>query len=158
MLIPNTQAINKVAGLVQLTAANMAIPNLQIGDVFQVRRRFTTAEINAGAQLLAPIFGYKYRVLECTQIAIGGAASGATAVRLTATQSGATVAIVTTAVAALTQSTPVDLGAANAVVLADGLSFVSNDSNTGLNVDKTGGSLATSTAIDYIVLFAMDEG
>lgn len=158
MSITNVQADDKVAGLIALAMANAAVPTA-IGRCFTVRRRFTLAEINATvATVFVPgILGYRYRVVELAQIAIGGAAGGATAVRMVAVQAAASVAIVTTAIAALTQSTIVDMGVANAVVLADGASNALCDTNTGFAVDKTGASLTTCTAVDYILTFAVEE-
>lgn len=117
------------------------------------RRRFTVAEINAGATLLPAIFGFHYRIHDMVMIAIGGATSGATDIRILATQAGAAIAALIVAVAALTQSSVVRAGAANATVLADGASFNDLDSNTAVTVGKTGGSAATSTNIDVMVIF-----
>jgi hypothetical protein len=126
---------------------------------FQVRTRFTVAEVNAGATVLPailPNFG-KYRLIDIALIAIGGAASGATDVRILGTQAGASVALLIAAVAGLTQNTLLRAGAANATILAGGLSFVANDANTAITVGKTGGSLATSTHIDVLLEYAIER-
>ena len=125
-------------------------------SVKNFRRRCTTAEINAGVEFLPAVPGFKYRVVDVTMIAIGGNAATATAVTLNATQSASGVALITAAVAALTRSAIVKPNSANVTVLADGASNVLNDVNTNLNVGKTGGSLATATAVDVIVDYILE--
>lgn len=126
-------------------------------QVFQVRTRFTVAEVNAGATLLPAIPGKRYRILDMALIAIGGAVTGATDVRLLATQAAASVALLIAAVAALTQNTLLRAGAANATILAGGLSFVDNDNNTAVTIGKTGGSAATATHVDALVTYVLDN-
>lgn len=120
------------------------------------RRRCTTAEINAGVTLLAAIAGLKYRLIDCTLIAVGGAAATATAVTILGTQSAGSATLISAAVAALTQSTVVKPNTANVTVLADGASFIQNDANTAITAGKTGASLATATAIDVIITYAIE--
>ena len=124
---------------------------------FQHRERVTVANINAGYTILPAILNYKYRIADMAMIAIGGAASGATDVRILGTQSAASAALLITAIAALTQNTLVRAGAANATILAGGLSFVECDNNTAITVGKTGGSLATSTHVDFIITYALEK-
>lgn len=127
------------------------------GDVQHVRRRCTVAEINAGVTLLAAVPGFKYRLVDYTIIAIGGAASGATDVRLLGTRSAGSVALTAIAVAALTQSTVNKPNSANNTLLADGASFTQLDANTAVTVGKTGGTLATSTHVDVLVSYVLEE-
>jgi hypothetical protein len=126
------------------------------GDVQTIRTRFTAAQINAGATLLAAVPGYAYRMIDAQMIAIGGAASGATDVRILGTRAAGSVALLTVAVAALTQSAVVRAGAANADVLADGASHTPLDVNTAVTVGKTGGSLATATHVDVIFNYVLE--
>jgi predicted RecA/RadA family phage recombinase len=84
------------------------------GELVQtLRTRVTLAQLNAGLTLLPAVTGYKYRLIDCTLIAIGGAATAATAVRITGVQAASTVALISAAVAALTQSTVVKPNTAN---------------------------------------------
>lgn len=120
------------------------------------RTRATVAQINAGFTLLPALPGVKWRLVDWDMIAIGGAVTGATDVRILGTQSGSSAALGATAVAALTQSAVVRAGASNAVVLANGASFVACDANTKVTVGKTGGSAATATAVDITLLYVAD--
>lgn len=119
------------------------------------RERVAIADINAGYTLLPAIPGYKYRISDMAMIAIGGAASGATDVRVLATQAAAAVALLITVVAALTQNAINYAGLANNTILAAGASFVENDQNTAITVGKTGGALATSTHVDFIITYQL---
>lgn len=121
--------------------------------VRHIRRRFTAAEINAGATLLTAKSGVKYRMCDAVMIAIGGNAATATSVDILATQSASSVKLVAGAVAGLTQSAVARAGAANIAVLADGASFVDNDVNTAITVGKTGSNLATATHVDVLLSY-----
>ena len=126
--------------------------------LLQVRKRFTVAEVNAGATILAaPGLSHKFRMVDYSMIAIGGNAATATDIRILATQEGSAVALAIVAVAGLTRSTVNKPNSANNTVLADGASFVANDVNTAITIGKTGGTLATATHIDVILTFAADE-
>lgn len=138
---------------------------VEIGVLKQQRTRVTVAQINAGFTLLPAIPGVKWRIDDLKMIAIGGAASGATDVRLLGTRAGAGVALGIAAVAGLTQSTVLRLGSpfatagtASIVALADGASHTALDSNTAVTAGKTGGSLATSTAVDFLLSYVADLG
>lgn len=124
--------------------------------LFCERFRVTTANVNAGATLLAAIPGIKYRVHDVALISIGGAASGATTIDVLATQSTASVKILAAAVAGLTQNTLLRAGATNATILAGGVSFAQNDVNTAVTIGKTGADLATSTHIDVLLTYTME--
>jgi hypothetical protein len=115
------------------------------------RERVTIADINAGYTLLPAVPGYKYRMTYLAMIAIGGAGAGATDVRILATQAAASVALLITAIAALTRSALNTPPAANNTILADGASYAENDVNTAITVGKTGGALITATHVDFIV-------
>ena len=127
------------------------------GGAFVQRFRVTTAAINAGATLLAALAGYKYRLLDAYAIAIGGAASGLTTLDIQATQSASGVKLVAFGQAALTQSTMVRAGSSGGVLLADGASFAVNDVNTAITIGVTGSNLATSTNVDVVLTYAIEQ-
>lgn len=126
------------------------------GAVRSIRRRCTVAEVNAGITLLSAVPGGKYRMVDATLIAIGGAAATADAVTVSGTQSASGAALITAAVAALTEGAVVKPNTANVTVLAAGASFIANDVNTAITVGKTGGTLGTATHIDVIVSYTID--
>lgn len=128
------------------------------GVVLNSRTRATAAEVNAGLVILPAVSGYKYRIIDCAMIAIGGNAATATSVDILSTQSASVVRPLVFAVAALTQSAVAKPNSANVTVLANGASFVANDANTAVSVAKqSGGSgLATATHIDVILTYAIE--
>lgn len=152
---PNVNGDTSETDIPGLLADVTALQNSAIA-VRNIRRRCTTAEINAGVELLPAVAGYKYRLVDVTMIAIGGNAGGSTAVVLNATQGASGVALITALIAALTRSAIVKPNSANVTVLADGASNVLNDVNTALTVGKTGGSLTTATAVDVIASYTLE--
>lgn len=130
--------------------------NAITGSVQNRRIRVTTAEVNAGLVLLPALAGVRYRLVDVTLIAVGGAAATATAVILTATQSASVVSLISAAVAALTQSTVVKPNTGSVTVLANGASFAQNDANTAISIAKTGSDLATATHIDVILSYTIE--
>ena len=128
------------------------------GLVLNKRVRATTAEVNAGLLILPQLAGYKYRIVDLSMIAIGGAAQTATSVDIVTTQSGSAARPFVVAVAALTQSAVVKPNSANVTVLADGASFVANDENTAVYVSKqaAGSNLATATHVDVILTYTVE--
>jgi hypothetical protein len=124
--------------------------------VFNQRFRTSIANVNTGVTLLPAIAGFKYRLIGATMIAVGGAVATCTAVTISGTQSAGAAVLLSVAVAALTQSTPVYPNTANATVLADGASFVQNDTNTAITLGKTGGSCATATNVDVLLTYAIE--
>ena len=126
------------------------------GGVQHLRVRTTTANVNAGATLLPAIPGRSYRLVDASMISIGGAAAGATAIRITGTQSASSVQLVSNTVGALTQSTRVLAGVtANSSILADGASFSACDANTAITLTASG-TLTTSTNIDVLLSYVVD--
>jgi hypothetical protein len=123
--------------------------------VQNIRTRFTVAAVNAGATLLAAIAGYKYRMIHCIAISIGGAAGAVTTVDVIGTLSSARK-LVAYAQASLTQSTVLVSGATGAAVLADGASFTQNDANTAITVGITGSSITVATHIDFIFSYTVE--
>jgi len=125
-------------------------------NLYNIRTRLTIAQINAGASLLPAVPGYKYRMIHCKAIAIGGAAGSVTTVDVLGTQATASVKLVAFAQANLTQSAVVSAGGTGGTVLADGASYAANDANTAITISKTGSSIDTATAVDIIFDFALD--
>lgn len=123
--------------------------------VQNIRTRFTVAQVNAGATLLAAIAGYKYRMIQCLAISIGGAAGVVTTVDVIGTLSSARK-LVAYAQASLTQSNVLVSGGTGAAVLADGASYTQNDANTPITVGITGGSITVATHIDFIFSYAVE--
>jgi hypothetical protein len=122
-------------------------------NTFNLRQRVTLAQVNAGLTLLPAIAGLRYRVVDAAFIAIGGAVTGATTIDLLGTQATVSVKLLAAAVAGLTQSTVLRAGATNAAVLADGASFVANDTNTAISINKTGSNMATATHVDVLLTY-----
>lgn len=137
----------------EIGSGRLVLPNV----VYQARQRFTAAEVNAGATMLAALPGFKYRVVDAALIAIGGNAATADSVDILGTQAESGVKLMAGLVAGLTRSTLLRAGAAtNGVILADGASFTACDANTAITVGKTGGSLATATHVDVLLSYAID--
>ena len=127
------------------------------GGVHHVRSRFTIAEVNAGATILAAIPGRAYRVCDMALISVGGAAGAVTTVDILATQSTSSVKLLAAAQANLTQSALLRAGGTGGTILADGASFVANDANTAITIGKTGSSVTTATHIDVLLSFVVEQ-
>jgi hypothetical protein len=125
--------------------------------VVTVRKRFTIAEINAGADLVSAASGYKIRMVDAAMIAVGGAVTGATTVDILATLAGASRKLMASAVANLTQSALLRAGGTGGALLADGASHTPNDIGTKITVGKTGASAATATHVDVIFLYVLEK-
>lgn len=121
-----------------------------------IRTRVTTAQANAGIDILAAKTGFKYRLVDFTLIAIGGNAATATSVRLRATQAASAVSLAVVLIAALTRSTLVKPNTANVSVIADGASFAANDAGTAISLDVDNDNLATATHIDVILSYVLE--
>lgn len=126
------------------------------GDVQTQRFRVAIADIIAGYTILAALSGFKYRMIDCLAIAIGGAAATVTTVDVKGTQSSV-VKLFAFAQAQLTQSTVLRPGVTGCTVLADGASFVACDDNTAVTIGQTGSNIATATHVDFILSYAIDE-
>lgn len=125
--------------------------------VLHRRARFTIAQVNAGATLLPIVQGYKYRMVDAAMIAVGGAVATCDAVTILGTQATSGVALVTNAVAALTENALLRAGASNSVILAAGASFVTNDVSKAITVGKTGGTCATATHVDVLISYVLEQ-
>jgi len=121
-----------------------------------LRRRFTIAEINAGAVLLTAVPDFGFRMIGCRAIAIGGAVGATTTVDVSGVASATGRKLVAYAQANLTQSTVLNDGATGGTVLADGASYTKNDNNTAVSVGKTGSSLTTATHVDIIFTYVAE--
>lgn len=126
------------------------------GSVLEnIRRRFTIAEVNAGATLLPALPGAAYRMIACKAISVGGAAGAVTTVDVLGTSTSSRK-LVAYAQANLTQSTVLVDGGTGGTVLADGASYTTNDVNTAITVGKTGSSITTATHIDIILDYVIE--
>jgi hypothetical protein len=141
---------------VRINSGNATLQTLTVtgsvvaaGAVMNVRQRFTIAEVNAGATLVAAVAGKSIRMVSCKAIAVGGAAGAVTTVDVLGTLSTGRK-LVAFAQANLTQSTVLTDGGTGAAVLADGASYTANDAGTAVTVGKTGSSVTTATHIDVI--------
>lgn len=148
---------NLLRGLVgpggkRVTGNMVAGPSAIISSRFRV----AVADVNAGLTLLPAIPGFKYRMIGCKAIAVGGAAGAVTTVDVLATQAAAGVKLAAFAQANLTQSAVLTAGGTGGAVLADGASYVANDVNTAVTVGKTGSSVTTATSIDIILDYAVE--
>lgn len=124
--------------------------------VQNIRTRFTIAQINAGATLLAALPRHRYRMVACKAVAVGGAAGAVTTVDVLGTQSASGVKLAAFAQASLTQSTVLTAGSSGGTVLADGASFVACDTNTAITVGKTGSNVTTATHVDVIFDYVIE--
>lgn len=128
------------------------------GDIVRVyRKRFTAGEVNAvgGTELLPAVGGFKYRMVSCQAIAIGGNAATVTTVDILGTQTNS-VKLVAFGQAQLTRSAVLTAGSTGGTVLADGASFEACDANTAIKISKTGESIATATYVDIIFEYVLD--
>lgn len=120
-----------------------------------IRRRFTIAEVNAGATLLAALAGAAYRMVDVQAVAVGGAAGAVTTVDVLGTQTTAKK-LAAFGQAELTQSTVLRPGISGCTVLADGASFAACDANTAITVGKTGSNVTTATHIDIAFTYVIE--
>lgn len=122
-----------------------------------IRSRFTIAQVNAGATILAAVAGRKYRLIDALAIAVGGAVGATTTVDILGTQATSSVKLAAFAQASMTQSTVLRPGVSGTTVLADGASFVQNDVNTAITINKTGATATTATHVDVVLTYALEE-
>jgi hypothetical protein len=142
----------------RLKAINLEADNLSVTDrsvVFNIRQRFTIAQVNAGATLVAAVSGKSIRMVGCKAIAVGGAAGAVTTVDILGT-STTSRKLVAFAQANLTQSTVLADGGTGGTVLADGASYTANDTGTAVTIGKTGSNVTTATHIDVIFVYVLE--
>lgn len=136
------------------SVGNVVLPN----GALVHKASFTTAEVNAGAEILPALPGFKYRMQDIALIAVGGAAATADSVDILGTQAASGVKLMAGLVAGLTEDTLLRAGTAtNGVILAAGASFAANDANTSITIGKTGGSLATATSVIALLTYTIEE-
>jgi hypothetical protein len=126
-------------------------------SVLHQRSALTIAQVNAGATLLAAAPGLKYRLVEASAIAVGGAAGAVTTVDILGTQGASSVKLVAFAQASLTQNAQLKSGGSGAAILAGGASYAPNDVNTAITVGITGSAITTATHIHILLTYAIDE-
>lgn len=148
------KAINLEADTATLTTATITNPRFT-GVVLNVRKRFTIAQVNAGADLVAAVSGKSIRMVSCRAIAVGGAAGAVTTVDILGTLSTSRK-LVAYAQANLTQSTVLVDGGTGGTVLADGASYTANDAGTAITINKTGSNVTTATHIDVIFSYVLE--
>lgn len=124
--------------------------------LYQVRQRIAIASVNAGATILSAVDGVSYRMVNCSVIAIGGAATTVTTIDILGTQATSSVKLAAFAQASLTQSTELRAGDAGGTILADGASYAVCDVNTAITIGITGSATTVATSIDVILEFAME--
>jgi hypothetical protein len=156
--VDGTAANNaKVTASGDATISNAGVVDVASTFVQNLRERVTVANINAGYELLAAVAGKRYRMVDVFVTAIGGTCDNATSVDIVGVQSTSDVNLVTYAVAALVDDALVRVGAANADDLANGLSFVSNDANTAITIQKSSGNIVeTCTEVDVILSYVIE--
>ncbi len=137
-------------------ARNIGSVFVEFGVSKSQRTRVTLAQMNAGLTLLPAVPGVRWRLNDATVIAIGGNAAVGTSVNIIGTRAGSAVQLLVAAIAALTRSAIVRLGAANAVVLADGASQTQLDANTAVTCITVGTAMTTSTAFDILLNYVAD--
>jgi len=131
--------------------------DVNVGITISIRKRFTIAEVNAGATLLpAPGVRFAYRMIDAALLAVGGAAAAHTSIDILGTLTSARK-LMAGLVAGTTQSTLLRAGAVtNGVLLADGASFTRNDANTAITVGKTGADVTTATHVDVFFTYVVE--
>ena len=145
------------AALTAATVCDVRLNGLSLaGRMLTIRKRFTVAQVNAGATLLPALPGLKYRMVDALALAVGGAAGAVTTVDILATAAAASRKLVAFAQASLTQSTVLRAGGAGAAVLADGASFTQNDVNTAVTIGKTGADVTVATHIDVELTYSIE--
>lgn len=154
---PSIGAVVIAAGSSDTTGV-VNLNEVTVGGRHHVRRiRVAVASINAAPVTLLPaIPGIKYRLVDATAIAIGGAAGAVTTVDILGVLSASSRKLVAFAQASLTQSTVLRAGAAGAAVLADGASFTQNDAGAAITASITGASITTATSIDFQVTVTLE--
>lgn len=136
-------------GIVKLSGQSVA------GSTLSIRRRFTIAEVNSGATLLAAVTGLRYRMVDAFAIAVGGSVGAVTTIDLIGTVTTARK-LVAWAQASMTQSTLLRAGASGAAILADGASFTANDISTAVTIGKTGATATTATHVDIVMFYTLE--
>lgn len=145
-----------VAALSADTTGDVALNGTSIaGELLTVRKRFTIAQVNAGATIVPALPGVKIRMVDAMAIAVGGAAGAVTTVDIIGTLTSSRK-LVAFAQASLLQSAVLRAGGTGADVLADGASFTANDAGTAITIGKTGADVTTATHIDVQFTYTLE--
>ncbi len=145
----------KIAGTA-ITASAAEINQLDaLSDpvMFNQYHRVTVAEVNAGHTLLSVPTSKKFRLVDCTLIAIGGNAATATTVDV---KCGSSI-LIAAAAGTLTRSAVVKPNSSNVTVLADGASFTAKTAGDDVTIIKAGDDLETATHIDVILSYVLED-
>lgn len=145
-----------------LTVASGGTFNLESGSTFQWKdaaatpvlysvHNVTTAEVNAGHELLPATAGRTYRILYWGVTARGAAATTVTSVDLQDTNSSP-VSIAAIPVAALTQDETCDSGKVNVVGGAGGGGALLT-ADKGVRIIKNGTDMAGATSLDVVLMY-----
>lgn len=148
--------IDATTGLNIKSTAGPGIVNDNGSVVYNQRFHVAIADVNGGLTLLSAIPGYKYRMVACKAIAVGGAVGAVTTVDILATQAAGSVKLVAYAQASLTQSAVLVDGGTGGTVIADGASYQKCDVNTAITIGKTGATATTATFVDVILSYAIE--
>jgi hypothetical protein len=114
--------------------------------------QLTTAEVNAGTVVIAPMVDRVITVVDAWLRATGSAAT-VTSVDITDTASSPATAVAF-ARAGLTDGTVLRAGAANTTATGLGTALTED---CGVKVIKNGSDLATTTAVDYFIFYTVTE-
>jgi predicted RecA/RadA family phage recombinase len=145
------------AALTGATSCSVRLHGLSLaGQTINFRKRFTIAQVNTGATLVAALPGIRLRLVDSKTIAVGGAVGATTTIDILGTLATVSRKLVAHAQASLTQSAVLRDGASGAAVLADGASYTANDAGAAITIGKTGADATTATHIDVILTCALE--
>jgi len=150
----STQAINTSGGLLQEGTAVAADLTGASPITYTLSESVSLTEINAGKTILAAVAGRTITVVDFTIIAVGGAATAATAVTLSDTASSPVV-ITTIAVAALTEGNLVKPYTATHVTNGAAGIGASLTAAKGITIEKTGSAMTTATSFTAIISYTI---
>lgn len=148
-------AITEAAGSSATTGSIRLNGESLSGRMYTRRKRFTVAQVNAGATLLPAIAGAKYRMVDAMAIAVGGAVGAVTTVDVLGTLT-TSQKLVAFAQANLTQNAVIRAGGTGGAVLAGGASFIAMDAGAAITVGKTGDDVTTATHVDVSITYTIE--
>ena len=149
--------LDTYATITPSATAQVALASGNNSVVLSTRARVTTAEINAGHEILAAVTGLSYRIVNIHAVAYGGAVGTTTTVDVLGTQSAGGVKIAAFKQASLTQSQALAMHTAAACdIQADGASFIEMDAASAITIGKTGGDVDTATGVDFIIQYVLE--
>ena len=125
-----------------------------LNQVYSVESTVTIANVNSGTTLVAAVTGRTLNVVHAQLQAIGGAVGTCTAVVIQDTNSSP-VAVLTAAIAGLTQNTVVSEYTPTTVTL--GTFGAALTADKGIAISKTGGTCDTATSVKVIVFYTINS-